>query len=712
MFEQSLSELLKSYKEEVISLRQFITNVKSKNLFMNEAIEKTSFLDSYNPDILERLYYIINDLHDVVTCKYCNNKASWSGRIKEGYKEICSSKECRKKQLSDVHTGNTKISENRDEAFLEWQKSIIEVNDNIIKDIKYDRLIDLIDNQNILTYLDNRFKDSSSRLETYQRIKLGIEEKPKCPTCGKPVVWIGKQSKLYTTYCSDKCSANNENTTNKKKATQLKNWGTENCYDSEKYRNYLKETIGVEYHTQREDIKEKRKQTLLEHYKTTKLYQIESIRNKIIASNNKRFGHDSIFQVPEIRQRMYETCKENGTLGTSKAEKLIYQYLKDLGYNVIYQHRSEAFPYNVDFYLQDYDLYIEYQGSQYHHGSSYFGTKEDLEEVNRLQECHKALNKDKSQYLGMINTWTNFDVAKRNYAKNHHINFLEIYHCKTKEDLEYQIKIYLFCKNNENLYNFDNDVLYNEFNYYKNLNITTFGGTTSQYNNIVKQFQGQNFFKKEMEIFANDPILRRKLIQNRVKYLNKKEYDLTPNEILTGFKKSGIYYGYSHFNPQWTNWFVNKFNIKTIYDPCGGWGHHLLGMLNCDKIIYNDFSKSTVEGIQKMKDYFHIDNLDVHYGNATEYIPENVDGWFMCPPYYNLEHYECGDFKDINEYKEFLNKIMSLWQNSNSKIFGIIIREDLVDYIDLNYNEKYEIKIYNSHLGNKKKKEYFYIFNK
>ena len=209
-----LDVLLEKLKNGVISLRKFIA-VCSRYL-IKEVYNRTSFLDQYGSDILERLYYIINDIHEVVKCKYCGNKAIWTGRIGEGYKNICNSKECKSKQLSDLHKGKTDISSNRNADFIHKQASLIKVNDEIIKDlIKYDKYLEFIDNPVILDYLDNRFSDSSSRLETIQRIRFGIEEKPKCPTCGKPVVWVGKQSKLYTTYCSNTCRARNEEHNNK-----------------------------------------------------------------------------------------------------------------------------------------------------------------------------------------------------------------------------------------------------------------------------------------------------------------------------------------------------------------------------------------------------------------------------------------------------------------------------------------------------------------
>ena len=57
-------------------------------------------------------------------------------------------------------------------------------------------------------------------------------------------------------------------------------------------------------------------------------------------------------------------------------------------------------------------------------------------------------------------------------------------------------------------------------------------------NSIVKHFQFCEFYRNEMYIYAHDPIKRRKVIQNRIKYLEKKECDLTPMDIILGFKKT------------------------------------------------------------------------------------------------------------------------------------------------------------------------------
>lgn len=341
------------------------------------------------------------------------------------------------------------ISQNRASTFIQSQHNIEYVDDSVIKSlIKYDYQVQLLENPLILEYLQNRFVDSFSLLETYQRIKLSIENKPICPTCGKPVKWVGRKNKLFTTYCSNSCSANSTLTKRKKQETQYQHWGTYHCYDSSIYQQQLFEKCGVRYHTDKSEVKQKRKETLLSNYGTTKLYSVPEIKSKIISTNFAKYGCSYIFQNEEFRQQSYEKMKQNNKCGSSKQEDKIYEYLIQLGYNVERFYKCDRFPYVCDFYLVDYDIFVEYNGSQYHNGRPYQGTEEDLNELRQLQQKHNnriaKTGKTTSQYQSIINTWTVFDVNKRNFAKEHNIALLEIYKAKNIEDLDRQIKEFIY----------------------------------------------------------------------------------------------------------------------------------------------------------------------------------------------------------------------------------------------------------------------------
>jgi hypothetical protein len=223
-----------------------------------------------------------------------------------------------------------------------------------------------------------------------------------------------------------------------------------------------------------------------------------------------------------------------------------------------------------------------------------------------------------------------------------------------------------------------------------------------------------NLFQKEL---WNDNDIKVKLIYNRTTYLHKSINELTVEDILSGFKISGIYYGYSSFNPLWFKKFIEDNNIKICYDPCGGWGHRLLGSQLLEKYIYNDLSIDTYNNVNKIIQDLNIQNAVTYNNDATTFIPiENYDAIFTCPPYYNIEEYSCGKFNSIDDYNKLIDNIFNCFYNKEScKILGIVIREDLLPNKFSNYTNKICLsRKSSSHLnkGNKIYKDYLFIYNK
>ena len=54
-------------------------------------------------------------------------------------------------------------------------------------------------------YIENRYNDSTSYKESLRRIYLGIEKRPVCEICGKPVEFLGKKGHIYRNTCSLNC---------------------------------------------------------------------------------------------------------------------------------------------------------------------------------------------------------------------------------------------------------------------------------------------------------------------------------------------------------------------------------------------------------------------------------------------------------------------------------------------------------------------------
>jgi hypothetical protein len=87
---------------------------------------------------------------------------------------------------------------------------------------------------------------------------------------------------------------------------------------------------------------------------------------------------------------------------------------------------------------------------------------------------------------------------------------------------------------------------------------------------------------------------------------------------------------------------------------------------------------------------------------------------FTCPPYFNVEEYECGAFNNIEEYYSLIDGIFDIFYKSNNcKIFGLVIREDMLQD-KYKYKYRFDLNVINqSHLTKYKQyKEYLYVFMK
>lgn len=264
---------------------------------------------------------------------------------------------------------------------------------------------------------------------------------------------------------------------------------------------------------------------------------------------------------------------------------------------------------------------------------------------------------------------------------------------------------------------FDQDRIHKELFYYLEAPGRLSGRNMNNF--IVKFFQQDVFYAVEKDMCRDDYIFA-KIVANIMKYLNKDVDDLTSEDILQGFKRCGMHYGYSHFNPLIAKWFYKRYGIKTCYDPCGGWGHRLLGSLDLDLYIYNDLSTPTYENVLRIIDWIDAQCITKCYNeNAFTFTPEeDFEVMFTCPPYFNLEHYPCGDFDCIETYHLFIDCLFDCFMEKEScKYFGMVIREDYLpdmykevaqETFDISQNRCQHI----SKGGEHKNKEKLYVFFK
>ena len=178
-------------------------------------------------------------------------------------------------------------------------------------------------NKDIYEYLINRYDDSDSLKETLFRIYNGIEEHPKCPTCGKPLVFKG----IFFKFCSNICAQSSDEIKQKIKQTCLKKYGVDNYNKTKESKEKIKQTClekyGVEYFWQSDECKEKIKQTCLEKYGVDSPLKSEEIRNKGKKTCLEKYGVDNPAKLEENKEKVKQTClKKYGTISTTQCKEI------------------------------------------------------------------------------------------------------------------------------------------------------------------------------------------------------------------------------------------------------------------------------------------------------------------------------------------------------------------------------------------------------
>ena len=233
--------------------------------------------------------------------------------------------------------------------------------------------------------------------------------------------------------------------------TNLKNLGVKMPFQSKEILNKCNETLKIKYgenvHNPMdlEFVKNKIRNTCLERYGvdwiTKTDWYVEKTKNTLL----ERYGVDSYSKSKEWKehiqsleyqihrkQQEYITKKKNKSFCGSKEENLCFELIKEKYTDAVHQFRdNKRYPFNCDIYIPSLDLFIEYQGSEFHGRKPYEGTEEDLQKIKlwkeRGDEICKQENKHGSRYHAMINTWTIGDVNKRNIAKQNNLNYIEFW---------------------------------------------------------------------------------------------------------------------------------------------------------------------------------------------------------------------------------------------------------------------------------------------
>lgn len=148
------------------------------------------------------------------------------------------------------------------------------------------------------------------------------------------------------------------------------------------------------------------------------------------ASNGKRDQID--YNAARIKAR--DTMRRRGTFRKSKSEDECYELLcRYFGQDDVERcYKSKDYPFNCDFYVKSFDLYIEYNGT-WTHGFHDFNP-DDPNDVKRLAMLKQKVDDSGSKYYkSAIYVWTDLDPRKRRAAEDKNLNFMTFW---TPRELE------------------------------------------------------------------------------------------------------------------------------------------------------------------------------------------------------------------------------------------------------------------------------------
>lgn len=164
------------------------------------------------------------------------------------------------------------------------------------------------------------------------------------------------------------------------KSTMLERYGVDNAMKSnvflKKSEQSCLEKYGTLHPSQSKEIKEKIKNTCLEKYGYDNPLKSPEIWDKIRHTNNLKYGVNTPFESKEIQNKIAQSFYANSSQKASKQQRYICNlYQGVLNYPVKY--------YNVDIYLSDDNLIIEYDGG-FHMGNVITG-RETQEEFDQKE---------------------------------------------------------------------------------------------------------------------------------------------------------------------------------------------------------------------------------------------------------------------------------------------------------------------------------------
>ena len=401
-----------------------LKHLKSKNINVwNYINNRYSDSESFN----ESLYRIINNIENRPVCDVCGNKVKYQG-LRIGFKHTCS-KDCESINRHNIAIKYSQINrpdvkEKIKQTLFEKYGSYTTFGSKIIKE--------KIKNINFKKYgSESPFgsKEIQEKCKETKLEKYGDEYYNNKEKCKKTKLERHGDEKYNNTEkriktCQEKFDGNapicSNEIYNKIKETNILKYGYPYLMQNDDLKNKAHETNKIKYGVPYAWNNEKQKKTMIEKYGIPYAFNLPSQKETMI----KKYGVPYAMQSDELKRKQHLSTKNNGHCNTSKFEEYAYKSLiNKFGINnIIRQYNSKLYPFNCDFYIKSLDIYIEIQGSQFHHFHPF--NENNIDDINELNRLKQKVN---PQYKAIIDVWTIHDPYKRNIAKQNNLNFYEFY---------------------------------------------------------------------------------------------------------------------------------------------------------------------------------------------------------------------------------------------------------------------------------------------
>lgn len=397
-----------------------------------------------------------------------------------------------------------------------------------------------------------------------------------------------------------------------------------------------------------------------------------------------------------VQRQSLATKKRNATLATFFSEDALYELLVEYadqhGMTVVRQHRDEKrYPFAVDFYIPERDLFIELNGS-WSHGGHWYESDREMDQKT-VQTWYKK--GEKSQYyLNALGTWTERDVRKRAAARTAQLNYVTLWDgSEALADAHLWFALgapdghdwereYSWLDLSESLTDLRGG-LEKQVQQWADIDVANAG--SRQISWLARSGAWETFYARELQMWEADEVhhrkwgrLRARLLANRLHYLGKLPESAL--EVVRGLAISGEIRAYSTFVNTAMLAVLDRYEPTHMYDPCSGWGER---MLTCAQrgVTYTgtDISEAVVTAHQGLIDRLGLTNVSVALGDsATRDMRDGSHEMVLtCPPYGDTEIYTSDGAENLDDeaFLEWWKQVVSMSVALSTRVFAFQISE-------------------------------------